>query len=241
MVGGGGRGGGGVSGKNGAVLTVGHSNHPLATFLTLLERSRVTALADVRSAPYSRFNPQFNRETLRGALAEHGIRYVYLGRELGGRSDDPACYEGGRIRYDRVARTDRFRDGLARVMRGATDHRIALMCAEKEPLDCHRTLLVARALEERGVEVAHLLPDGGVEPQAAAMERLLVQSGLSPEGDLLRRQQPREELIAEAIARRAGRVGHAIDQSARRSAADHPPAAPGAAHRSPAASEQEDR
>lgn len=234
-----------MSGKNGAVLTIGHSNHPLATFLGLLERSRVTALADVRSAPYSRFNPQFNRETLRGALGERGIRYVYLGRELGGRSDDPACYEGGRIRYDRIARTDRFRDGLARVMRGAADHRIALMCAEKEPLDCHRTLLVARALEERGVEVAHLLPDGGVEPQAAAMERLLVQSGLSPEGDLLRRQQPREELIAEAVARRVGRVGHAaghaIDRSAHRPAADHPPAAHAAAHRSPAASEQEDR
>ena len=224
-----------MSGTNGAVLTIGHSNHPLATFLGLLERRRVTALADVRSAPYSRFNPQFNREALRDALAERGIRYVYLGRELGGRSDDPACYEGGRIRYDRVARTDRFREGLARVMRGAAEHCIALMCAEKEPLDCHRTLLVARALEERGVEVAHVLADGGVEPQAAAMERLLVQSGLSPEGDLLRRQQPREELIAEAVAQRAGRVGHAGH------AADHSAAAPATAHRSPAASEQEDR
>ena len=240
MVGGGG-GGGSVSGKSGAVLTIGHSNHPIATFLGLLERGRVTALADVRSAPYSRFNPQFNREALRDALAERGVRYVYLGRELGGRSDDPACYEGGRIRYDRVARTDRFREGLARVIRGAAEHRIALMCAEKEPLDCHRTLLVARALEERGVEVAHVLADGGVEPQAAAMERLLVQSGLSPEGDLLRRQQPREELIAEAVVRRAGRVGHAADHPAHRSAADHSPAAPAAAHRSPAASEQEAR
>ena len=230
-----------MSGKKGAVLTIGHSNHPLATFLGLLERGRVTALADVRSAPYSRFNPQFNREALRSALAERGIRYVYLGSELGGRSDDPACYEGGRIRYDRVARTDRFREGLARVMRGAAEHRIALMCAEKEPLDCHRTLLVARALEERGMEVAHVLADGEVEPQAAAMERLLALSGLSPEGDLLRRQQPREELIAEAIARRAGRAGHAADHPAHRSAADHSAAAPAAAHRSPAASEQEAR
>lgn len=221
-----------MSGKSGAILTIGHSNHPLATFLGLLERGRVTALADVRSAPYSRFNPQFNREALAAALKGYGIRYVYLGRELGGRSDDPACYEGGRIRYDRVARTDRFREGLARVMRGAAEHRIALMCAEKEPLDCHRTLLVARALEERGVEVVHVLADGGVEPQAAAMERLLVQSGLSPEGDLLRRQQPREELIAEAVARRAGRVGHANAHSA---------AAHATARRSPAASEQRAR
>ena len=227
-----------ANGEGCAILTIGHSNHPLEAFLGLLDRRRVTALADVRSAPYSRFNPQFNREALRGALAERGIRYVYLGRELGGRSDDPAGYEGGRIRYDRLARTERFRTGLARVMRGAAEHRIALMCAEKEPLDCHRTLLVARALEEHGVDVAHILPDGGIEPQADAMERLLVQSGLSPEGDLLRRQQPREELIAEAIARRVGRVGHAVEHRADRSPA-HP--SPAAAHRSPAASEQEDR
>ena len=225
-----------MSGGDGAVLTIGHSNHPLETFLGLLEPRRVTALADVRSAPYSRFNPQFNREPLAAALKGHGIRYVYLGRELGGRSDDPACYEGGRIRYDRLARTARFREGLERVMRGAAEHRIALMCAEKEPLDCHRTLLVARALEERGVDVAHILADGGLEPQAATMERLLVRSGLSPEGDLLRRQQPRGELIAEAVARRAGRVGHAVDHPAARS-----PAAHATAHRSPAASEQEDR
>ena len=225
-----------MSGEGGAVLTIGHSNHPIATFLGLLERRRVTALADVRSAPYSRFNPQFNREPLAAALKGRDIRYVYLGRELGGRSDDPACYEDGRIRYDRVARTDRFREGLERVMRGAAEHRIALMCAEKEPLDCHRTLLVARALEECGVDVGHVLADGGLESQAAAMERLLVQSGLSPEGDLLRRQQPRGELIAEAVARRAGRVGHAVDDPADRSPATH-----AAAHRSTAASEEEDR
>ena len=230
-----------ANGEGRAVLTIGHSNHPLEAFLGLLGGRSVTALADVRSAPYSRFNPQFNRETLRGALAERGIRYVYLGRELGGRPDDPACYEGGRIRYDRLARTDRFCEGLARVMRGAAEHRIALMCAEKEPLDCHRTLLVARALEERGVEVAHILPDGGIEPQADAMERLLVESGLSPEGDLLRRQQPREELIAEAVAWRGRRVGHAVEYRTDRSPAHPSPAAPAAAHRSPAASEQEDR
>ena len=203
-----------VSGEDGAVLTIGHSNHPLTTFLELLVRHRVTALADVRSAPWSRFNSQFNREPLAAALKGHGIRYVYLGRELGGRSDDPACYEGGRIRYDRLARTDRFGEGLERVIRGAAEHRIALMCAEKEPLHCHRTLLVARALDARGVEVTHILPDGGLEPQAGAMERLLSEFDPAPEGDLFRRQQPRDELIAEAVARQAERVGHTLERSA---------------------------
>ena len=203
-----------MSGEDAAVLTIGHSNHPLDAFMGLLFRHRVTALGDVRSAPCSRFNPHFNREPLAAALKAQGIGYVYLGRELGGRSDDRRCYEDGRIRYDRLARTDRFREGLERVVRGVAEHRIALMCAEKEPLDCHRTLLVARALDERGMKVAHILFDGRLEPHAEAMDRLLAELDLEPEDDLLRQLQPRDELLAEAIARQAGRVGHAIDNSA---------------------------
>lgn len=180
-------GGGSADRDTGAVLTIGHSNHTLEIFLALLARHRVTVLADVRSAPYSRFNPHFNREALAAALETAGLGYVYLGRELGGRSDDRSCYENGRIRYDRLARTARFRAGLERVVQDAPGRRLALMCAEREPLRCHRTLLVGRALDERGIDVAHILPDGG---------------------DLFRRQQPREELVAEAIARQAARVGH---------------------------------
>ena len=202
-----------MNGEDGTVLTIGHSNHPVEAFVELLSRHRVTALADVRSAPWSRFNPHFNREPLAVALKSEGIRYVYLGRELGGRSDDPSCYENGRIRYDRLACTDRFKDGIDRVARGAAEHRVALMCAEKEPLDCHRTLLVGRALDERGVKVEHILADGRLEPHAMAMDRLLARCGLAPEGDLFRRQQPREELIAEAIVRQTERAGHAVDNS----------------------------
>ena len=188
-----------------AVLTVGHSNHPLEAFMELLSRHRVTALADVRSAPYSRFNPHFNRKPLAAALAVRGIEYLYFGRELGGRLDDPALYEDGRIRYDRVARTDRFREGLDRLMGDAAEHRIALMCAEKEPLDCHRTLLVGQALREREVDVAHIHADGGLEPHASAMDRLLAGVGLDPGDDLFRQHEARDALIAEAIARTTGR------------------------------------
>ena len=188
-----------------AVLTVGHSNHPQETFLELLERHRVTALADVRSTPWSRFNPHFNRKALAATLAVRGIEYLYFGRELGGRPDDPACYQDGLIRYDRVARTDRFREGLDRLLGDAAEHRIALMCAEKEPLDCHRTLLVGQALLEREVDVAHIHADGGLEPHAAVMDRLLAGVGLDPSDDLFRRHEARGALIAEAIARKTGR------------------------------------
>lgn len=185
------------------IYTVGHSNHSLAEFLALLSRHDVTAVADVRSAPYSRFRPHFNRDTLTAALKESGIRYSFLGRELGGRSDDPSCYEGGQIQYELVARTATFREGLARVVGGASCYRIALMCAEKEPLDCHRTLLVARALTEEGNDVVHILGDGKLETHESTMDRLLVQFDLSPNGDLF---QPRDELLAHAISLQARRV-----------------------------------
>ena len=187
------------------VLTVGHSNHSLEIFVALLLQHGVTALADVRSAPYSRFNPQFNRKALERSLEAVGIGYVFMGRALGGRPEDPACYEDGRVRYDRLAETPLFREGLERIVDGAGRQRIALMCAEKEPLDCHRTILVGRSLAERGVAVAHILADGVLEPHDETMGRLLDSAGL-PREDLL---QSREQLIAEALAHRERRIAYA--------------------------------
>ena len=197
----------------GTVLTMGHSTHAPDAFIALLQRHHVTAVADVRSAPYSRFNPQFNREPLAETLGGEGIRYVYLGNALGGRPQDPACYEDGRIRYDRVAATEWFKSGLARVVQGAARYRIALMCAEKEPLDCHRTLLVARALDAQGVDVAHIHadPTSPLEPHRAAMDRLLDSQKLPRKDDL---SGTREDFIAAAIARRSARFAHVDDKPA---------------------------
>lgn len=184
------------------VFTIGHSTHPLDAFVSLLKQHAVTALADVRSAPFSRFNPQFNKDALGSDLKPLGIKYVFLGRELGARSDDPSCYENGRVQYTRLARSELFKQGIERVIKGAGEHRIALMCAEKEPLECHRTLLVARALDEQGVEVVHILSDGRLESHRAAMERLLDVTGL-PREDLFRSQS---DLVAEALARQEQKV-----------------------------------
>ncbi|MXX89040.1 MAG: DUF488 domain-containing protein [Boseongicola sp. SB0677_bin_26] len=193
------------------ILTVGHSNHDLEFFVGLLDAHCVTALVDVRSSPYSRFNSQFNRERLAESLKGSGISYVYLGRELGGRSDDRSHYERGRIRYDRLSNTARFRDGLERIVRGAEDYRIALMCAEKEPLDCHRTLLVGHELDRLGVDVAHILPDKPLEPHADAMDRLLAKFGLD-DYDLINRDEPRMERVRRAIDLQAKNVGHAVER-----------------------------
>lgn len=180
-----------------AIFTIGHSTHPIDAFIALLRQHGVTALADVRSSPYSRFNPQFNKDALVRELQVQGIKYVFLGRELGARTDDRSCYENGRVQYRRLALTEPFRDGIERVRKGSSKHRIALVCAEKEPLDCHRTLLVARALEEQGVEVRHILGDGWLEPHRDTLERLLKITGLAKD-DLF---WSGDERIAEALRR----------------------------------------
>ena len=188
------------------VFTVGHSNHSSGAFLALLEEYGVDEMADVRSSPYSRYTPHFNQDTLNGALDGVGIGYVFLGGELGGRPADRSCYDAdGRVRYDRLADTDLFDDGIRRIIRSADERRIALMCTEKEPLECHRTLLVARTLTERGVPVAHILDDGRLENHAATMDRLLDKFKLPHNGDLFR---SRDEVIADVLTRQAKRVGY---------------------------------
>lgn len=154
------------------IYTVGHSNHPIEAFLALLQRHDITALADVRSTPYSRFNPQFRREALAASLTRIGIEYVFLGEELGARSKDRACYEDGRVSYRKLAATELFRQGIERLLKIAKSHKVAIMCAEKDPLDCHRTILVARELVRRGTPIAHILATGEIESHADAMARL---------------------------------------------------------------------
>ncbi|MEJ1961895.1 MAG: DUF488 domain-containing protein [Gammaproteobacteria bacterium] len=154
------------------IYTIGHSNHMIERFLDLLSFHQITVLADVRSTPYSRRNPQFNREKLKQALAEREIGYVALGEELGARSKDRACYRDGKVVYARLAATPLFREGLRRLKSEASEHRVAIMCAEKEPLDCHRTILVARWLVAEGVAVGHILATGALETHAEVMARL---------------------------------------------------------------------
>jgi uncharacterized protein (DUF488 family) len=185
------------------VYTIGHSNHSEAVFLDLLRSQSIEVVADVRSAPYSRYNPQFDRESLKASLKDAGIRYAFLGKELGARSDDPACYLYGKVQYDRVAATSLFQAGLARVMEGAQSLRLTLLCAEKEPLECHRFILVARHLVQAGVEMRHLHPDGSVESHNEAMDRLLSLHHLGP--DLFRTEA---QLHNDAYDMQAGKIAY---------------------------------
>ena len=185
------------------LYTVGHSNHSIGKFIGLLSANGITAVADVRSRPFSRRYPQFNKERLAAVLAQHNIAYVFLGKELGARSEDPSCYENGKVQYGRLAATPAFKAGIERVLAGAQKFRVALMCAEKEPLDCHRTLLVSRALESVGAEIAHILADGSLESQQKTMSRLVGLVGLSKE-DLFQHN----DLIAAACRLREDKIAY---------------------------------
>jgi uncharacterized protein (DUF488 family) len=173
----------------------------------------LTAIADVRSAPYSRRHPQFNREPLGQALKDVGIAYDYLGHALGGHPKDPTLMIGERPDYERMARAPAFCEGLGRVLEGASVFTVGLMCAEREPLDCHRCILVARALTAGGSDVRHVLADGRVELHAVTEDRLLAWAKLAGD-DLL---ESRPGLLARAYAKRsawmwgAASVGPALD------------------------------
>jgi len=153
------------------ILTIGHSNHPLERFIALVEGASVSTIADVRSKPVSRFVPHFNRARLEAALAERGISYVFLGRELGGRPDDPSLMNNGKPDYAAVARTPAFAAGLNAVIDRCAKGKVALLCAERDPIDCHRFHLVARELNARQIGVAHILSTGEIEPHADTERR----------------------------------------------------------------------
>lgn len=184
------------------VWTVGHSTHQIDVFLGLLTGQAIAAVADVRSSPFSRFAPQFNRENLAASLRAVGIQYVFLGQQLGARPQDPGCYVEGRVQYSRLAELPTFQAGIERVLGGAQRFRLALVCAEKDPLDCHRTILIARELVARGVVVKHILADGSVEDNESSMLRLLDSLRL-PRQDLFRSFQ---QIVADGLARQEARI-----------------------------------
>lgn len=143
--------------------TIGHSNHSLESFLGLLNRFNIDVVADVRSHPYTRYASHFSQAPLRRLLADEDLRYVFMGRELGGRPDEPQLYDSdGRVLYEHLASVPRFRDGLSRLLEGTLQWRVALMCSEENPTDCHRRLLITRAIQsdDPTAAVHHIRGDG---------------------------------------------------------------------------------
>jgi uncharacterized protein (DUF488 family) len=184
------------------LYTIGHSNHEIATFIDLLERHDVKLVADVRSSPYSGYNSQFNREPLSAALRSRGLEYLFLGRELGARRDEPECYVDQKVKFPLVARLPLFRQGIDHLRQTIVGSRTALLCAEKDPLACHRAILICRYLRKDDIDIRHILEDGVAEQNADAESRLLALLKM-PSRSLF---QSKDELIEEAYDRQGDKI-----------------------------------
>ena len=161
--------------KMGLLYTIGHSQHDFEYFSELLKNNNINYLLDVRSTPYSRYAETYNRDYLSKLLMRKNIIYAYMGKYFGARPENIELYnEDGYLDFEKVAQSEFFVKGIKNVVLGLSKgNNIALMCTEKDPIDCHRAILVARAFDLKGINVTHILPDGGLQTQEKLNERLL--------------------------------------------------------------------
>ena len=164
------------------LFTIGYSGRTIDDLIVLLEQHKITALCDVRSMPYSSRNPQFNRELLKKAVKSHNIEYVFLGEELGARPKDSSCYVDGKAIYQKISDSNLFKNGLERIKLGMQKgYVLALMCAEKDPMTCHRSILICRNLRGQGVDIRHIIDHEIIETQVDLEKRLIAQLKLHPD------------------------------------------------------------
>ena len=185
------------------LFTIGHSTHTVKYFIDLLKRHSITAVCDVRSQPYSQYNPQFNRENLRKDLNNNNIEYVFLGKELGARSDNPNCYIDGKVQYNYLVDEPLFQQGINRLTQGMKQYSIALMCAEKDPITCHRMILVCREMRSITDQINHILADGEIESNPEAENRLMNMLRIVP--DMFKNKS---ECIEEAYDKQGQRIAY---------------------------------
>jgi uncharacterized protein (DUF488 family) len=197
------------------LFSIGHSNIAAERLVALLRANGINAIADVRTAPYSRFFPWFSAKTLAPLLAKENIGYLPCGTDLGGRPRDETLYCDGIADYEAMAHAGEFQTALERLIAESAERRICMMCTEREPLDCHRCLLLARELAARGMTIGHILQDGTIESHAATEERLLTlageDSGLFATGNLSTARLG--ERLAAAYRHRARAVAYRKDKS----------------------------
>lgn len=208
------------------LFTIGHSNHSIEAFISLLQQHGITAVADVRSHPYSRYLPHFSQSALKPALLNAEIKYVFLGKELGARPTDQSCYVNGKALYEKIAATELFSQGIQRLLKGGEQYNIALMCAEQDPIDCHRTILVCQHLRELNLEINHVLKNGELESHEHLEDRLLTLHGLNqselskpkpiqlslfdepPVEKPITAQRTRDECLKEAYQKQGERIAY---------------------------------
>lgn len=168
------------------LFTVGHSNLSIEEFIRLLKKYQVSAIADVRSHPYSSYLSHFNRDLLKFELLKAKFKYVFLGDELGARPKDLSCYISNKVVYSKIIDSNDFQNGIKRILAGLNKYQIALMCAEKDPLSCHRTILICKYLRQLDIEINHIIDENILESQEQLENRLLDLHGFDLQNNRLK-------------------------------------------------------
>ena len=213
--------------SNKELFTIGHSNLSIDIFISLLQQHDITAVADVRSHPYSRYLAHFNKPELETALQKQEIEYRFLGQELGARPSDAGCYVNGRAAYERIAATQLFEQGIQRLLKGVEGYKVALMCAERDPITCHRSILVCQRLRSFGLNINHILANGELESHEALEKKLLKLHGLAhsetfayhqlsffdePDQGSNDNDKTEEDCLLEAYRRQGDKIAYKVDR-----------------------------
>jgi uncharacterized protein (DUF488 family) len=200
--------------------TVGHSNHTFKYFLNLLLINNIHCIVDVRSTPYSQFVPQFDTDKIKQELHANGIHYIYLGKELGARREDKRLYTNGYLDFAKIRTCDKcFQSGIKRVIEGVNKgFSISIMCTEKDPIDCHRSILISKAFIDIGYNISHIKENGKIETHKDLEQRLIYlffpdidQTSIF---DVLNGPKSREELLEKAYVLKNKEIGYKLSREA---------------------------
>ena len=197
--------------KHNILYTIGHSNHTTSHFIALLKRHKINMVVDVRSLPYSRYCSQFNKNVISAALQAVNIKYIFFGKELGARPDVSECYESGSVDFKWIAGRKEFKDGLQLLLTDIGKYHIVLMCAEKEPLECHRTVLICRKLKEHNLSIKHILEDGRIENHHDTERRLVKMLKIEP--TLFEPEKKESDLIEQAYDQQSQNISHRSEET----------------------------
>lgn len=148
------------------IYTIGYGSRSVEELIATLKHYEIAYLIDVRTAPYSRYKPEYSKEALAAALQAQGIRYLFLGEALGGRPTDPACYIDGKVDYELVKEQPFYHAGLERVQNAFRQQlHVVLMCSEGKPTQCHRSKLIGASLTSLDIPVIHIDEQGAPKSQ----------------------------------------------------------------------------
>jgi uncharacterized protein (DUF488 family) len=190
-----------------SLYTIGYSCHTIESIVSALKSHGVEAVADVRSQPFSKFKPEFNRPFLSEELKKHGLKYVFLGEECGARINDPCFYVNGKADYSRIAVSKLFLKGLERIEKGLSKLNVALLCAEKDPIACHRTILICHSLKDRITDIKHILCDNTTETHEHAEWRLMMKYKLDAPNMFMDDKQ----LLEEAYSKQGQEIAYKLN------------------------------